>query len=330
MPSRTDRLARSDIKLASLATVRIEEAFRLGVLRDGIQLTTASIRLPLLGQVIPRIEIEISGPQYLKKVTVRVSQRSPFMLDGRRLLASINGDIREVCCTQYVDQGRAPTGMYNFGLLRENGLRSFVFDYHTYCAYSCDFCFKESEWEVLAVQQTAPASYKANFDECLAYVESHAEDFHAKYDIVWLCTGSITSEKLELQRHCRIARALRSAGYAEGIYVSQVIPPGIRHDQQNGCPTCGSCATRECRDSTAASRSSAPTTAAATSTATRAPSPSTTTSPPSPTPSRYSGTSTSGAACSPGSSRQGTPCAASKPSRASASPRPPQCSPPSS
>src|SRR5216683_6832713 len=124
MPSRTDRLARSDIKLASLATVRIEEAFRLGVLRDGIQLTTASIRLPLLGQVIPRIEIEISGPQYLKKVTVRVSQRSPFMLDGRRLLASINGDIREVCCTQYVDQGRAPTGMYNFGLLRENGLRS--------------------------------------------------------------------------------------------------------------------------------------------------------------------------------------------------------------
>jgi hypothetical protein len=211
--------------------VSIEEVFRLGVLRDGIQLTTTSIRFPVLGQVIPRIEIEISGCQYLKKVTVRINQRSPFMFDSNRLLACINGDVREVCCTQYVDHGRAPSGMYNFGLLRENGLRSFVFDYHTYCAYSCDFCFKESEWEVLAVQQATPASYKANFGKCLEYIESHAEDFRAKYDIVWLCTGSIINEKLELERHCRIARALRSAGYTEGIYVSQVIPPGIRHDQ---------------------------------------------------------------------------------------------------
>jgi hypothetical protein len=43
--------------------------------------------------------------------------------------------------------------------------------------------------------------------------------------------GSITTEKLELERHCRIARALRSVGYTERIYVSQVIPPGIRNDQ---------------------------------------------------------------------------------------------------
>jgi hypothetical protein len=231
VPARSDRLARFDIKLANVAKVRIEEVFRLGVLRDGIQLATADIRFPVLGQVIPRIEIEISGEQFLRKVTVRINQRSPFTFDGSRLMASINGEVREVRCAQYLDQGRAPTGMYNFGLLRENGLRSFVFDYHTYCAYSCDFCFKESEWEVLAVQQAARASYSANFDECLEYIESHAEDFHEKYDIVWLCTGSITHERLELERHCRIAHALRSAGYTRGIYVSQVIPPSIRHNQ---------------------------------------------------------------------------------------------------
>jgi hypothetical protein len=47
---------------------------------------------------------------------------------------------------------------------------------------------------------------------------------------VWLCTGSIPQEKLELDRHCRLARALVSVGYGEGIYVSQVIPPGIKDD----------------------------------------------------------------------------------------------------
>lgn len=109
-------------------------------------------------------------------------------------------------------------------------LRSFVFDYHTYCAYSCDFCFKESEWEVLAVEQVPAASYKANFEQCLAHVQEHAEDFRTKYDIVWLCTGSITNEQLELDRHRRIARALREAGYEQGIYVSQVIPPTLRQD----------------------------------------------------------------------------------------------------
>lgn len=230
MPSRTERAARFDIAVRGVEKLRIEEVFRLGALRDGIQLTTTDVRFPVLGQVIPRIEIELSGHGWRKKVTVRVNQSSAFMFDGHELSASINGQHLSVPCVQFVDEGRAPTGMYNFGLLRENGVRSFVFDYHTYCAFSCDFCFKESEWEVLAVQGDKPANYAANFEQCLAYVGEHAEDFATKYDIVWLCTGSITAAKLELERHCRLASELRSVGYTGGIYVSQVIPPSIRHD----------------------------------------------------------------------------------------------------
>ena len=230
MAVKTDRNSRFEIELRNLDKVRIEEVFRLGALRDGIQLLTPQVRFPILGQVVPRIEIVLSGPGFLKKVTVRINQRSPFMFDGSTLMATINGDARSVPCVQFIDDDRAPTGMYNFGLLRENGTRSFVFDYHTYCAYSCDFCFKESEWEILAVEQTPPANYKANFAKCLEYVDSHAEDFRTKYDIVWLCTGSILNEQVELNRHRQLAGALRSAGYTEGIYVSQVIPEGIRDD----------------------------------------------------------------------------------------------------
>ncbi len=228
MSVKTDRFERFALDLKNVDLVRLEEAFRLGVLRDGVQLLITDIRFPILGQVVPRIEIVISGPDFEKKVTVRVNQRSPFHFDGAQLVAVINGRRRAVQCTQFVDEGRAPTGMYNFGLLRENGTRSFVFDYHTYCAYSCDFCFKESEWEVLTVQDTPPANYKANVEECLEYVKSHAEEFRTKYDIVWLCTGSITNEKVELARHVTMATALRNAGYREGIYVSQVIPVSIR------------------------------------------------------------------------------------------------------
>ena len=230
--TRTDRLSRTALELRNADRVRLEEVFRLGVLRDGIQMTTLDVRFPILGQVVPRIELEISGPEFLKKVTVRVNQRSPFEFDGSTLRAMINGEVLEVACTQFVDKDRAPTGMYNFGLLRENGVRSFVFDYHTSCAYACDFCFKENEWEVLAIQGSAPANYKANFAECLEYVGTHAEDFRTKYDIVWLCTGSITQEELELERHCRLAGELRSVGYEEGIYVSQVIPKGIKDDRR--------------------------------------------------------------------------------------------------
>ncbi|GII77828.1 hypothetical protein Sru01_28100 [Sphaerisporangium rufum] len=230
MPRGTPRDSLTPLTLANLDRVRVEEVFRLGALRDGVRFATTAIRLPLLGQVLPRVELVISGPDFQKKITVRVNQSSPFVFDGARLRASLNGAEREVACEQFVDDDRAPTGMYNFGLLRENGTRSFVFDYHTYCAYSCDFCFKESEWEVLAVQGTRTGTYQANFDKCLEYVRDHATDFHTKYDIVWLCTGSITNEDLELDRHRRMARALREAGYREGVYVSQVIPPSLIGD----------------------------------------------------------------------------------------------------
>lgn len=230
MPVKADRMKRFAVELANFDKVRLEEVFRLGVLRDGVQLATTAISFPILGQVIPRIEIVVSGDNFVKKVTVRVNQHSPFIFDGKELTARINGTDYRVPCVQFVDEGRAPTGMYNFGLLRENGVRSFVFDYHTYCAYACDFCFKESEWEVLAVENVPAKNYNANFEECLEYVETHAEDFRTKYDIVWLCTGSITNEDLELQRHCQMATALRNVGYTEGVYVSQVIPDGLRRD----------------------------------------------------------------------------------------------------
>ena len=193
-----------------------------------MQLATTSIQLPIFGGVVPRLELEVHGDGFLKKVTVRVNQRSPFAFDGSRIVAFINGELLEVCANQYVDDERAPTGMYNFGLKRENGPRSFVFDYHTYCAYSCKFCFKESEWEILAISGEKPESYGANFQECLDYVDSHRDDFATKYDIVWLCTGSITNANLELRRHMELATALRRAGYREGIYVSQVIPAAIK------------------------------------------------------------------------------------------------------
>ncbi|MFI9081957.1 radical SAM protein [Streptomyces sioyaensis] len=226
------RVAESQsIALRNIGRVCIEEVFRLGVLRDGVRLTTSDIRLPILGQVIPRIELIITAPESSKKITVRINQESPFTFDGNSLRATINGEGLEVACIQYLNEDRAPTGIYDFGILRENGMRSFVFDYHTYCAYSCNFCFKESEWEVLSIQQANTSNYKANHAQCLRYVEEHADEFRTNYDIVWLCTGSITNETLELERHQKMARALRGVGYTEGIYVSQVIPPGILRDR---------------------------------------------------------------------------------------------------
>ncbi|WP_106399962.1 radical SAM protein [Actinocorallia populi] len=230
MFSPTSRTSRFNLAITGAGKVSKLELFRLGVLRDGVQLTTADIRFPVLGQVVPRIEIEVSDGDTRKKVTVRVNQLSSFMFDGTHLSASINGTVQRIGCVQFIDGDRAPTGMYNFGLLRENGMRSFVFDYHTFCAYKCDFCFKESEWEILAVQGASAAGYSDNFEACLQHVREHAEDFLTKYDIVWLCTGSIKDAQLELDRHCRLAAELRAVGYTEGIYVSQVIPNAIRHD----------------------------------------------------------------------------------------------------
>jgi hypothetical protein len=220
-----------NMQLANFDKVRIEEVFRLGVLRDGIQLTTTDLRFPIYGQVIPRIEIVITGPDFLKKVTVRINQSSGFMFDGETLQAWINSKQEQVPCIQFVDPERAPTGMYNFGTMRENGIRSFVFDYHTYCAFSCDYCFKENEWEVLSIQGGASTNYKANFEQCMSYIDDHAEDFRTKYDIVWLCTGSIVNEETELQRHTDISKKLRDVGYQEGIYVSQVVPASIKDDR---------------------------------------------------------------------------------------------------
>lgn len=231
MASARKRYEAFPVALANLDLVRMEEVFRLGALRDGIQLVTTDIRFPIFGQVIPRIEIVLHGDAFAKKITVRINQESPFMFDGRHLRAWINGTLREVACEQFVDEGRAPTGMYNFGVMRENGIRSFVFDYHTYCAYSCDYCFKENEWEVLAVTGSGGEKYAQNFDLCLEYVHENAEKFRSAYDIVWLCTGSIKDEETELRRHTQLARTLREVGYERGIYVSQVIPPGIRRDR---------------------------------------------------------------------------------------------------
>ncbi|MYD46845.1 MAG: hypothetical protein F4W92_10875 [Gammaproteobacteria bacterium] len=225
------RIEKFDMRIGQVNTVRIEELIRLGTLKDGIQLTTLDIHLPIYGQVIPRIEVEILGNGFRKKVTVRVNQHSRFMFDGESIKASINGEIKSVFAYQYVDKDRAPTGMYNFGMLRENGTRSFVFDYHTYCAYSCAFCFKENEWEVLSIDGQGTKDYKGNYEDCLRYIETHAEDFQSNYDIVWLCTGSIVNVAVELQRHCGIAKKLREIGYPNDIYVSQVVPDAIRKDQ---------------------------------------------------------------------------------------------------
>ena len=222
---------RYQMTLRNSEKVRMEEVFRLGALRDGIQLTTTDLKFPVFGQVIPRIELDLFGPGFHKKITVRINQESGFLFDGESMEAWINGKHEAVESRQYVDADRAPTGMYNFGMLRENGVRSFVFDYHTYCSYSCDFCFKENEWEVLSIEGAQKKNYGDNFEECLDYIDQHAEDFRTKFDIVWLCTGSISDEKVELYRHCEIAKALRRVGYQAGVYVSQVVPKSLRSDR---------------------------------------------------------------------------------------------------
>ncbi|MEY9934530.1 hypothetical protein ABH926_009198 [Catenulispora sp. GP43] len=99
--------AKPDIELRNVDKVSIEEIFRLGVLHDGIRLLTSEIRFPILGQVVPRVEIEITGPGFEKKVTVRVNQNSPFFFDGMSVKARINGEDREVAATQFVDEKRA-------------------------------------------------------------------------------------------------------------------------------------------------------------------------------------------------------------------------------
>ena len=225
------RMEKFNMNSQLFSSMKKEEAVRLGILKEGIQLITHEIHLPLYGQVIPRVEIQITGDNFEKRVTVRINQASNFMFDGNRIISMINDDIIEVREKLCFDEERNKLGMYNFGLMRENGIRSFVFDYHTYCCYSCEFCFKENEWENLALEGYTGNSYQNNYDKCIEYVHTHAEKLVNGYDIIWLCTGSIEDLELELERHCKLARALREIGYQGGIYLSQVIPKSIVREQ---------------------------------------------------------------------------------------------------
>ena len=121
--------------------------------------------------------------------------------------------------------------MYNFWMLRENGIRSFVFDYHTYCCYSCKFCFKENERENRLIEGDPHyLDYSKNFEDCLSYIENNIDKFIHNYDIIWLCTGSIIDYEEDLKRNCIIASKLRQIGYKGDIYLSQVVPREIIND----------------------------------------------------------------------------------------------------
>lgn len=222
-----EKIKRFAIESKYFDTIRIEEIIRLAVLREGIQLITNEIRLPIYGQVIPRIEIDLIGANFNKRVTVRVNQESHFLYDGEKICSMINSKNVYVKAKVCFDESRNKLGMYNFGMMRENGVRSFVFDYHTYCCYSCKFCFKENEWENRLIEGNSEKNYELNFNNCIEYIKTNANKFKNDYDIIWLCTGSILDYKLELDRNCRLASVLRSEGYTGQIYLSQVIPNEI-------------------------------------------------------------------------------------------------------
>ena len=117
-------------------------------------------------------------------------------------------------------------------MLRENGVRSFVFDYHTYCCYSCKFCFKENERENRLIEgDSYNFDYDKNFENCITYIEKNIDKFINDYDIIWLCTGSILNYEKDLERNCTIASKLRDVGYRGDIYLSQVIPREIINDK---------------------------------------------------------------------------------------------------
>ena len=225
------KIQKYNITTKYLDKIKIEEIIRLGILKDGIQLITNKIQLPIYGEVIPRIEIELYGENFLKRVTVRINQKSCFLFDGEKLYAMLNNEIYSVKCKICFDKNRNQLGMYNFGMLRENGVRSFVFDYHTYCCYACKFCFKENEWENRLIENQDDSNYEENFKKCINYINENKEKFINDYDIIWLCTGSIPNYKLELKRNCEIATTLRNIGYKGDIYLSQVIPKEIVKDR---------------------------------------------------------------------------------------------------
>lgn len=225
-----NKIKKYNINTNYLEKLRVEEIIRLGILKDGVQLITNEIRLPILGEVIPRIEIELFGENFNKKVTVRINQTSSFLYDGSKVYVMLNEKVFEVEAKLCFDENRNQLGMYNFGMMRENGVRSFVFDYHTYCCYSCKFCFKENEWENRLIDGNVGTNYEQNFLNCMEYIDKHPDKFVNDYDIIWLCTGSIPDFVLEMERNCKIASKLREIGYNGDIYVSQVIPKQIVKD----------------------------------------------------------------------------------------------------
>ena len=228
----TRKIISQNTNINFLDKLEIAEIIRLGILKDGIQLITKDIKLPIYGQVIPRIELELKTSKEEKRVTVRINQESPFMFDGEMIYVAFNENIYSIQAHLCKDKSSNSLGMYNFWMLRENGIRSFVFDYHTYCCYSCKFCFKENERENRLIEgDSLNIDYSKNFEKCLNYIEENIDKFTNNYDIIWLCTGSIINYEEDLTRNCTIASKLREIGYKGDIYLSQVIPKEIINDQ---------------------------------------------------------------------------------------------------
>lgn len=196
------------------------EIIRLMALRDGVNISSKEIIIPTLGNIIPRFEIDLNTTP-TKRITVRVNSHSPVTFTGSHLIAQT--DFESTISTPATLAEKQPEGIYKFGMMRENAPRSWVYDYHTYCCYTCSFCFKESEWEARKIIGSTPTSYKDNYASCIDHARKNASLMTEKYDIVWLCTGSIPNSTLELERHCLLAETLRENGYLGDIYLSQVI-----------------------------------------------------------------------------------------------------------
>lgn len=206
------------------------EVMRLMALKWGVRLQTQSLRFPLVGSVIPRFELELPTDP-VKKITVRINQSSPVCFDGSMLSAPTT-DLEPFAVPATSLHDDDSEGVYKFGMMRCNAPRSWVYDYHTYCCYKCAFCFKESEWEIRKALDTKKSSYAANFEQCLEHAASNGSKMSDSYDIVWLCTGSIPNHNLELERHTKLARALRTSGYRGEIYLSQVISREMFSDSE--------------------------------------------------------------------------------------------------
>ena len=77
----TRKVASHNMNICHIDILDIFEIIRLGILKDGIQLITNKIQLPIYGQVIPRIELELKTSIKEKRATVRINQNSSFLFD---------------------------------------------------------------------------------------------------------------------------------------------------------------------------------------------------------------------------------------------------------